>query len=842
MKRILTVILGLAMIISSFSVTAIAASDNTEQQVKAETAQDAYARLSAVGVSLDGNSLTAGDYVAALMSFSNPLAKNNDDTFELAKSIGLISFSLTRGDTMQYKDAIKAALVFAGYKQRIEMQDVMSIAASEDLNDNITAAESDAITKDTAAVILSNLLEVKIMQYFGETYKSDGTTVLKKYFNMTKRRIDIVRAEKKENKIYIREGENTVVYYGADGLDFDSVSGGSHWAFFDDEDAICYIKTSGGGFMFWDFVYTVNNSSDQSISYYIDKIEKMTFCNQSEEYEVSEDVIAFYGEDATGNAAYPICGAFVKVLGYDNEITQLNIYNLTEGGLLKTYTGTKLSYTQGTTNDLVSGNINSVSDMTVIIDGLEKTLDDLKKNMVFDYWSNETESSMLIVASSRKAVGDLKSYSPGKVKIADLYYNVSSNVYSFTSYMGRYEKGFLYRPPMYVEAYIDDRCEIRYVKETAEYATLTTIYGFVKNAWTTNGDDDNMVKLIPITGAGSGNDVLEYKLKDKLSSGSLSFEYLKSVASDLDGKGFLKFTVNANGEISKVEPVENMTDPISINFNSSKDTSTYGGYYLDDATMMVLYEIDGEFKVEAMTWKKLWEYYQTGSPQIYLTVDYDPIKNPIPRFGLITGDVQLIENGWNSGGFVRSCEYTEEGTYKVNMGGTTYTFDSDFVEKYGIKEDTFVQLRRRPFEKNGFKYDNDTGSRVIDLSGPVSGWKDILNEEYGAYNDASPTGRLTMGKVILKGDKYIQFEVDGKPTSVFPVTESVRIEEITDGKTRSYADAPVDMGGQQWYQGGQGLRNVRIGDNVMFLAISSNNFVSISRIYYVDDGSIFTSR
>lgn len=841
MKRILSLILGLVIAMSSLSMTAFAANDDVKPQVKADVVEDAYARLSAVGITLEGNAMTAGDFIATLLKFSNPEAKNNDDTFEMARGMGLVNSTLGRTQLINYKDALNAALMFAGYKQVLEMNDVMSVASSADLIGNITAGEKDNITRDAAAVLLSDLLDVEVMQYSGSSYKSDGTTILNKYFKMTKKRVEIVQVNKKENKIFVRENGETVVYYGAENLNYDRVSAGNQLVFINEENAICYVKTSGKGFMFWDFVYTVNKNKDQSINYYIDQLDKMTFYNSGEEYDVSEDVIAFYGDEATGNSAYPICGAFVKVFGYDNEITQLNIYSLTEGGLLKTFTGSSLSYTQGAVNDLVSGDIASVNDVTVVIDGREKTLDDLKKNMVFDYWSNEDETSMLVVASSRKAVGEIKSYGTNTVKIADLHYNVSSNVYSYNRYMSRYEPGFTMRPPTYVEAYIDDKCEIRYVIDVPEYDTVTTMYGFVKKAWVEDNGEDRGIKIIPITGPGSGNDIVEHKVKKKLNTGSLSFEYVQSVQSDLNGKGFLKFTINADDVVVKIEPVENMTCSTTINFNGTKNVPAYGGFYLNDATMMVVYSIDGEFKVKTYTWTNLWQYYQKGTTKLTLTVDYHPTQNPIPKFGMITGDTSLIEQGWSTGGFVSVCEENADGDYTVKIANTTYTLDANMVETYGIKEGAYAQLRPRPFVKNGIVYDAASNSKVVDLSGPISGWKNILRDAYGAYNDASPSG-LMMGKVILKSDNYIQFEIDGQPTSVFPITSKLRVSEIVDSEPRVYRDAPTGISSSDWFQGSQALRNVRIGDTVLFTVNNEQDFIQIQTIYYVDDGSVFSSR
>lgn len=845
MKRIISLILGLVMMMSSFSMTALAANDDVKPQVKADVVEDAYARLSAVGITLEGNALTAGDYIATLLKFSNPETKNNDDTFEMARGMGLIDSTLGRTQLINYRDALNAALVFAGYKQVLEMNDVMSVASSENLNANITAGEKDNLTRDAAAVLLSDLLDVEVMQYSGDSYKSDGTTVLNKYFKMTKKRVEIVQVNKKENKIYVRENGDTVEYYASESLDYDRVSAGTHLVFINNENAICYVKVSGKGFVFWDYVYTVNKNKDQSINYFIDQLDTMTFYNSGEEYDVSDDVIAFYADEATENRAYPICGTFVKVLGYDNEITQLNIYPITEGGLLKTFTGTKLSYTQGAVNDLVSGDIASVNDVTVVIDGCEKTLDDLSKNMVFDYWSNEDETSMLVVASSRKAVGEIKSYGSSTVKIADLHYNVSDNVYSYNRYLMRYEPGFTLRPPTYVEAYIDDKCEIRYVKDVPEYDTVKTMYGIVKKAWVEDNGEDRGIKIIPITGPGSGNKIVEHKVKKKLNTGSLSFEYAQSVQSDLNGKGFLKFTINADDVVVKIEPVEYLTNTTLLNMDSANDHLAYGGFYMNNATMILIYDADGEFTVKTMRWESFNDYYQDGNPKINLTVDYHPTQNPIPKYGVVTGDVHLIAPGWNVGGFVTSVDQTQDGDYKVVMGGTTYTIDAKTVNEMGIKEGAFVQARLRPFTKNGFVYAPQTydHNRVIDLSGPISGWEEALDNAYGRpYDNAAPQERLIIGKVILKGDNFIQFEVHGKPTMVFPVTDGLRVNEIIDSSPRIYRDAPTDLSNQQWYQHSQALRNVRIGDTVMFSIGSKDSVLLVGSIYIFDDGSVFGGR
>lgn len=843
MKRILSLILGLVIAMSSLSMTALAANDDVKPQVKADVVEDAYARLSAVGITLEGNAMTAGDYIATLLKFSNAETKNSDDTFEMARGMGLVDSTLGRTQLINYKDALNAALMFAGYKQVLEMNDVMSVASSADLIGNITAGEKDNLTRDAAAVLLSDLLDVEVMQYSGNSYKSDGTTVLNKYFKMTKKRVEIVQVNKKENKIFVRENGETVVYYASEGLDYDRVSAGNHIVFINNENAICYVKVSGKGFVFWDYVYTVNKNKDQSINYYIDQLDTMTFYNSGEEYDVSEDVIAFYGDEATENRAYPICGAFVKVLGYDNEITQLNIYSITEGGLLKTFTGTKLSYTQGAVNDLVSGDIASVNDVTVVIDGREKTLDDLSKNMVFDYWSNEDETSMLVVASSRKAVGEIKSYGSSTVKIADLHYNVSSNVYSYNRYMERYEPGFTMRPPTYVEAYIDDKCEIRYVKDVPEYDTVKTMYGIVKKAWVEDNGEDRGIKIIPISGPGSGNEVVEHKVKKKLNSGSLSFEYAQSVQSDLNGKGFLKFTINADDVVVKIEPVEYLTNTTSFNMNNAHDRLAYGGFYMNNATMILIYEAGGDFTVKTMSWTTLKGYYSENSQGVTLTADYHPTQNPIPKFGVLTGDIASIAPGYNAGGFVSSVDETEDGDYKVVMGNTTYMVDEETVNNYGIKEGAYVQARRRPFTKNGFVFDEvNYNSKVVDLSGPISGWEAVLRNAYGAYDDSKASGRLTIGKVILKGDNYVQFEVEGRPTMVFPVTDAIRVNEIIDSSPRVYRDAPTDLVKQEWYQNSQAFRNVRIGDKVMFSVENKDSCMIIKNIYVFEDGSVFGGR
>jgi hypothetical protein len=118
-----------------------------------------------------------------------------------------------------------------------------------------------------------------------------------------------------------------------------------------------------------------------------------------------------------------------------------------------------------------------------------------------------------------------------------------------------------------------------------------------------------------------------------------------------------------------------------------------------------------------------------------------------------------------------------------------------------------------------------------------------LDNAYGRpYDNAAPQERLIIGKVILKGDNFIQFEVHGKPTMVFPVTDGLRVNEIIDSSPRIYRDAPTDLSGQQWYQHSQALRNVRIGDTVMFSIGSKDSVLLVGSIYIFDDGSVFGGR
>ena len=360
---------------------------------------------------------------------------------------------------------------------------------------------------------------------------------------------------------------------------------------------------------------------------------------------------------------------------------------------------------------------------------------------------------------------------------------------------------------------------------------------------TEEGSEKYHISMIPIYGAGSGNEQLTYDVKEKLPKKSLSPEYAKSVQKNLDGKGFLKFTINGNDEISNIEFVENMQTTVTLNSPDRKmDDESYffSGLCLKYANMFCVYEGEDGFTVKTFDYDFLRKMWFTGYDRdVFLTVDYNAKKNPLPKFGMVTGNVNKVYSSNEIYyAFINEVKEQEE-DYEVVIGTTTYNMSKRFVENDAnhIKKGMQIYGRVHPFAANPVSV-----TKHVDLSGSVDTWKAALEAEYGKFtNDPNKLreGMYCADKILLRSSEYAQFEIDGKPTDVMGLSNIFAIYEIDEtGNTKNVVTAPIGIASPQWFQVKQAMDNVAIGDRVWFSIENKDGTFYITRLYYCKNDSL----
>lgn len=851
MKKIFSWILTCALLVTSFAGVVSAEEAAAAAKVTDNAYQAATAKLRALDLTMqekDGMSLA--EYVQALANFLRIGDLEETQVSQFAADRKLFAEAKDFGASVTYGAAVEAALNILGFEQRIAYAGggeagAISVANSERVNSGIFASANSPMGTRAVSVLFANLLDVKLMdtKFQGEmfTVTTGEETVLEKYFELEEKQVYILSTDRKNKTVTVEENGQMLTYNAASTFNFDNITIGKTRIYTDDDLNIYYIKVPSGSYVFYDYIYSVNGSESENDLFYPSYLEEMEFYNREKELDVAEGAIIYYNEKPVENMPYSFKDCYARIMVVENEIVEADIYSLYEGGLIYATDLTYIKYTQGEINNNSLQDLSKVPYITIVIDGVSGYgLRDLEPDMVFDFWLDKEEENMLIVASSRKAYGTLGGYSDEEVRIEKTKYMLSDNLYVYSTYLSRYEKAA--KPTAlngeYVHAYIDDKCEIRYVAPDTSASSKKTIYGVVYRAYEDEVEPEKRyVKLIPISGEGAGNGLTTYPVKEKLSKDSLDFDYVMSVGSNLDGKGFLKFTLNGNGEISKIETVEHFGKTAAVVNNFDSTSYMYGGFYLKYATMIYIYESKDGFTVETGTYENLRDKYlmnMSSNDSITLTVDYDPLENPLPRFAVMTGDIDKIERGWYIYGFVNSITETEEDDmYKMSFGDTTYTVTKEFIENNNIKEGCFLKASLRYYAKEQLKIE-----QVIDLSGPIDGWKAILKEENGSFDPSKGQTLFYADKVLLRSTEYMQFMIDGKATDVIPVGTGYgfAVYEINDGRVRTVKSAPLTMSEAQWFQGKQALENITIGDRVWFVLSTSNSgYTHIGQVYYCRD-------
>ncbi|MBP3360461.1 MAG: hypothetical protein J6N52_06385 [Clostridia bacterium] len=845
MKRIITLILSLSLLTSLFGVTAHA--EEAKQQVSASALTEAAGRLKAVGLEIpDKEYLTAGEYIALLLSYQG-METGTGEAMVFAKDLRLGSVAgIDAGTLITYGAALEAAVNFLGFEQHVSLSGggingAVSVASAQGISKDINAGADDSLTAGAAAVILSNMLDVRLPVADGSSVKIGERTVLEKYFDAEEKKLDIIKIDRKKEIITAYENGRAVDYNVSEGFDFDGITIGRNTVFINKDNEICYVKISGSVTVFYDFLYEVNGSDNLDDAFYPSQLREFVFYNTKGKYKLSENAVIYYNDKPMEEAPHSFKDCFARIAVINNEIAEADIYSLYEGGLITTVLTTTVKYTRGETTENILKNFDTLDNLTVIIDGKKVSgIKDLSKDMVFDFWIDGEETSMVIAASSRRAYGVFSSYNAESVQIEQTWYKTSDNVYTFSDYLQRYEPGSVDTVlGKSVYGYIDDRCEIRYIREDGEVSSTKIVYGVVERGMFDNDTEKRSVKLIPISESGTVEETVTYPVKDKLAAGSFSFDYVKSVASDLNGKGFLKFTLDKNDEIFKMEPVEYLDKTASITSSNIHHESSYavGGFFMKYATILVPYDGKDGFTVKTTTWEKLRDYYfKAGSAKCTLTVDYDPYYNPLPRWGILTGDIGEIELGWTTTGFVTEIVYREDDC-KISFASDTYVVSKEFIEDNGIKTGCMMRVRHPVYADEVFEFE-----KVVDLSGDLDTWNSKLKEAFGSFEPSTTSAVYEADKVLFRNGDCIQFEVDGAPTPVYGFGDKLSVYEICDGDKRTIKRAELEMTQPLWFQSKQAAGNVPVGDRVWFRLDNDNGYIKVGTIWYCNDESVYSGK
>ena len=676
---------------------------------------------------------------------------------------------------------------------------------------------SETVTKADIAAIVYNMHKAQKydITYDGDRIsysKNSEVTVAEDLLGVKRYRVNFVNTNSSEKTAEIKflSGDKkgvTEKYNVSDKVNLAKLGGSGYVYINDDDDEIVYVEIKKGSDVKYDFISEINNYETVT-DLRVKDIKKITLANENKTYDVSEDLAVYYNDKKVEDEAYSYVNCFAKTVVQDDEIIRMDIYPLSAGGLVLYSVIEQLRFSVDS-DDIIWYDMDKLASIEVYLDGMPvDNLLSLRENYIFDYWYDKDEDKMIIVASSRAVYGTLTGYTDGKITVEGQKYDVADNWCDFNIKGNEYRKGegFSDLLGQKVTVYFDDNMKARFIHIDTVNTHTDKVKGVITSAYEEKGTGDKYIKVFHID---DNLGEIEYKVADKLKSSSMSFAYAQSVQKDLDGNGFLEFTLNGSGEIKSIDPVEYFG--YSTNVSSGiDDKNTMGGQYIVEAQWFALLDLNGEFTVRKLTYNRM-KYMKPNSTGKFLS-DYNPRYNSIPKYVMLLGFEDAV-TVFTTTSVINDIEYVDDDHSKLVLANNNnYTAENRFISENGLKEGMLITYRVGWTGKDPFKVE-----KKMDLSDESSTWAtDTFTPDAGE-------GFYRADDLFYRNDYVVQFIVNGDVTDTFIFPD----DGGTTGKgpvaykhnRNSFDIVYMNFGGEASYvreYRGAMTMNLRKGDNIWF--------------------------
>ncbi|MBE7015265.1 MAG: S-layer homology domain-containing protein [Ruminococcaceae bacterium] len=777
---------------------------------------------------------------------------NEEKTFNPDGQISKFDALVMICNAMGYADI---ALSYGGYPTGYT-----KLANEQGLTKGVT---NEYLTREDVVRLLSNMMDggaVKHVFYENNPALVIDTdvTYIEDAFEVTKYKAEVSEVDTTNRRITakITSGrlEGTVAEFMVDQKVNLQTVGGRVVLYVDDNDFeyVKYIEIKGtisgesadgevSSGVINDFI-SETNKNDVGSEITISDWKYVAFTNAEGTYKLDDSVVITYNDRVVQTEAYNYVGTFCKAVVQDGLIVRMDIYPLKEGGIIYRADKDELRFSVGTEYENYWQGLSGAPDLQIYIDGkASNNLQDLKRNMVFDYW-HEGGSKFIIVASSRVAKGVLEDMDEEYVEIGGAEYRISEPYgwYSFSTQKlgfipGNYEDVY----GKEVTAYLDDNQRVRYVLPEIGKEENAPFKGFVVRTYGEADESERSIKIHRVDGEG----VQTYPVKEKLRGSSLSFEYAQSVQSNLDALGFLEFTLDSNGEICKIEQIENFGNDVRHHSGFfPSEYHTIGNLYADEADIYAIMMIDGVFTVKFINYANDLVWTQPGPSGVKVISDFDLRENPVANYIVLGRGSEEISDNPNEQDIIESVKWTGvDDTYTIKfLGGDTFNVEKSFVDQYGLKKNCMVKYGEKSLGKYKIKI-----SSVSDYSGDCSTW------DVDTYRTGANRGFYRASSIIERNNDVIQFMADGIPTDVYLYKNdstagyyAMRIYEyLGKGKIQKARDSTAVGTNVAWYIRPvlkYPVMNIQKGDDVWFhLYDDGSGMMQIDYMIYKSNNKFF---
>ncbi len=476
------------------------------------------------------------------------------------------------------------------------------------------------------------------------------------------------------------------------------------------------------------------NSDENSLNKYSSKyINYIKLYDDKKAYRTTDDFKIKYDFNETIEPVF-IIDRIARVVIKDGEISYLESWGLSEGGIISEISGEYIKYIAGDNDNKKIDKIDTFSRIMVYKNGEGCNYTDLRKDTYFDYFIS---GNTLLVMASEKTISDiLISLSTDSIEIGNAIYNRTNDIY-VKNPMGTYDKNgdmvHLYNKK--VIAYFDAAGFMRYISASDEStALLNRFLGVIEGAISDTFNSVTKFKVLSFEGERTSD---EYVLaKHYTLNCGKTLNDLIALNADVDANDVFEFILNDKREIIEIkEPsmffgYENAT----IAPSSSGEIYTDGQYFSvsskrllvnNNTPYVLLLEKDGKICAEKVTWSDI---SSKKIPNIKIRFYGDGEINSNLRLVLLSGCNVGIHSRTTSKGIVTAISkvYKDE-RIKTQVTVFSGNKESNYVlsDSEALKitsENTLVQFYVNKFGESEIIFDKVYDLDEILLETPPQGW------------------------------------------------------------------------------------------------------------------------
>lgn len=559
------------------------------------------------------------------------------------------------------------------------------------------------------------------------------------------------------------------------------------------------------------------NGDDDEHSYRVGNIERMTFLDDEEEYDVAEGATyRINGVNFTGQTA--LAGNYAKIVMVSNEITHVESWDLTEGGIIEEISAEKITFTQGDKTNAIR-DLDKFETQLFFVGGRNASLSEIKPNSVFYYYKNDANSYIALVVSEVIITDVLGGVGEDQITVGNNILNYQDKFYfktTGTTFRDSTEsKDFIDIYNRTVSVYVTHNGNVLYMVPEDASGIQGSFYGVVigvePDKWEPELAD---IKLYTLNG--STVTEKDYTITDKTRyKDGLSLTDLRTHARDKYGSGIFRFKANEDGVILSVEAPEryfnfptpqeggktvstqfyNLSSKIYLNIGSPT-----GVAYIKPGAIYSINEVNGSFIVDYLTMSDvLGKTPPSGGLKVILIGDGTALQPSMmfltskdgtdnlgafgkgsTRYGVITSKTAVNDDG------ILKTKLVIEGT----QGIVSYLVQPSTAASYGIN--TMIKYTVAA----DYADDQILISGSADLTGDIDTWNlsgIMTTVKSGTVSNASVDG------VVLD---------DGTPYFYRPSECTIFTIDMTgtEPKYESGASTDVTIGDKVFFYNSEGIK------------------------------------